>query len=316
MQGRNWIDVWFSRNKPIDIWINSSSPHHSTLSFQPTSQLLFMAKFLGRGICVYYLLFLSPPPLNTCQSGFCLSHTCYGSSEHVAKSSHRSHSVTSFSMRHSLPLAAGPGNPPGLLPFFPGCSFPVSFLGSSWVPQCLNIGNRPDLVLFLVWSLLHEFVWSHGCMYCLCAVDSKLIIPVPTCPLNSRLYIQVSVERFHVRSLIDNSHIKCLRLDLQTCFYSSLCYLGTWYLSLPQWLRKTLEVILVSLFLVNFKSNWSRNPWALSCYPCCHPGPRFHHLSPGLCSSLLMTTFFLAPWSHQSCKNASLQWLPITLRIE
>lgn len=39
-----------------------------------------------------------------------------------------------------------------------------------------------NLGLFFICSLSSLFHQSHGSTYCLCAVDSKSIIPVPTCP--------------------------------------------------------------------------------------------------------------------------------------
>lgn len=128
-----------------------------------------MAKVLGRGVCVYYLLFPSPPPLNTCQSGSVSAIPVTVTSEHIAKSTD--------SLRHFLlhetfsAFGSRPRKPPGLLPFFPGYSFSVSFLGSSSLPQCLNIGNRPDSVLglSLVWSLptwVHLISWLYILSIC------------------------------------------------------------------------------------------------------------------------------------------------------
>lgn len=126
-------------------------------------------------------------------------------------------SVDHSVLEHCLPLASRtplPWPPPNLLTSL------LSLL--CWIFLSTPISKYPKAPglkpgPFYVHSL-HYFVQSHGSTCYLCAIDSKFVIPVPTCPRLS----SISTERSKKELLLK----KCLRLNPQTCFYLSLHYLN------------------------------------------------------------------------------------------
>lgn len=272
MQGSNWISFLFLRNKPIDIWINSYSPHCSALSFYLTSQLPFTAKFLGRIIC---LLFPSSYlPLSwtlSSQASVPATPVTVTSEHHTTRWSHYSHlsstlpsAFDALSHFYRVEMLSAPCSRHGILPWFASflheCSFSVFFLASSSSSQPLNIGNSWDshLGLFLLCSLtlFHPISWLYILSIC-CWLQTY----------NSSPNLSPELQTPYIQVLFNISTKRCdgqLPLKMSQTQPPDPLF-GSWDLIYPVAQMKILEMTLVPLFLGNFRFNPLRNPWVLSC---------------------------------------------------
>lgn len=82
---------------------------------------------------------------------------------------------------------------------------------------------------------------------------------------------------FPLRGLQDNSYLKCLRLNPQTCFYSSPHYLGKWHLNLPSGSDEKSWGPLSLLGKAQVQS--IKKSFGSILYLCCHYGPRIDPVS-------------------------------------